>query len=43
MDDDALAILTGKPALVPGEEGLRDVRLVEAILRAAETRAPVTL
>jgi glucose-fructose oxidoreductase len=35
MDDDALAILQGKPMQVPGEEGLRDIRLVEAIYKAA--------
>lgn len=35
MDDDALAIMQGKPMLVPGEEGLRDIRIVEAIYRSA--------
>jgi len=35
MDDDALAILQNKPLKVPGEEGLRDIRIVEAIRRAA--------
>lgn len=37
MDQDSLAILGGKPMLVPGEEGLRDIRIVEAILEAAKT------
>ncbi|WP_163381653.1 Gfo/Idh/MocA family protein [Cyclobacterium sp. SYSU L10401] len=37
MDDDALAILENKPPLVPGEEGLRDIKVVEAILKSAET------
>jgi glucose-fructose oxidoreductase len=35
MDDDALALMNGKPMLVPGEEGLRDIRVVEAIYRSA--------
>ncbi len=37
MDDDAVAIKNGTPLLVPGEEGLRDIRIVEAIYKAAET------
>ena len=37
MDDDALAIMQGKAMLVPGEEGLRDIRVVEAIYKAAAT------
>jgi glucose-fructose oxidoreductase len=35
MDDDALSIMNNKPMLVPGEEGLRDIRVVEAIYRSA--------
>ena len=35
MDDDALAIMQGKSMLVPGEEGLRDIRIVEAIYKSA--------
>lgn len=35
MDDDALAIMEDKPVLVPGEEGARDIRIVEAIYRSA--------
>lgn len=35
MDDDALAIMQRKPMLVPGEEGLRDIRIVEAIYKSA--------
>lgn len=34
MDDDAKAILQGTPVLVPGEEGLKDIRVVEAIYRS---------
>lgn len=37
MDDDAQAILNNKPLLVPGEEGLRDIRVVEAIYASART------
>ncbi len=35
MDDDAQAILNGTALLVPGEEGWRDIRVVEAIHRSA--------
>jgi glucose-fructose oxidoreductase len=35
MDDDALAIMNGTPLLCPGEEGLKDTIVVEAIYRAA--------
>ena len=43
MDDDALAILQEKPVLVPGEEGLRDIRIVEAIYKAAASGRRVSL
>ncbi len=35
MDDDAFAILNGQPAIVPGEEGLRDIKIVEAAFASA--------
>jgi len=35
MDDNSLSIMQGKPMLVPGEEGLRDIRIVEAIYASA--------
>ncbi len=35
MDNDALAIVNGTPALVPGQDGLEDVRVVEAAFRSA--------
>jgi glucose-fructose oxidoreductase len=35
MDDDAQSIMQDKPMLVPGEEGLRDIRIVEAIYKSA--------
>ncbi|MBS1212558.1 MAG: gfo/Idh/MocA family oxidoreductase [Proteobacteria bacterium] len=37
MDDDAFSILEGRPLLVPGEEGLRDIRVVEAVFESART------
>ena len=43
MDDDAQSIKSGKPMLVPGEEGLRDIRVVEAIYKAAGTGQAVKL
>ena len=43
MDDDAQSIKSGKPMLVPGEEGLRDIRIVEAIYKAAGTGQAVKL
>ncbi|WP_266366798.1 Gfo/Idh/MocA family protein [Tellurirhabdus rosea] len=43
MDDDAAAIMASKPMLVPGEEGLRDIRIVEAIYKAAQSGKTVTL
>lgn len=35
MDEDALAILQGTPLRVPGEEGLRDMRVLDAIFQSA--------
>src|SRR5215203_2028296 len=43
MDDDALAIIQGAPMQVPGEEGLRDIRIVEAIYECAKTGNRVAL
>jgi glucose-fructose oxidoreductase len=37
MDNDALAILQNQPVLVPGEEGLRDIVVLEAIYKSAKT------
>jgi len=37
MDDDAQAIMQKKPMLAPGEEGLRDIRILEAIYKSAAT------
>ncbi|MBO0951503.1 Gfo/Idh/MocA family protein [Fibrella forsythiae] len=43
MDNDAKAIMTNSPVLVPGEEGLADIRVVEAIYKAAKEGKRVTL
>lgn len=43
MDDDALAILQGNPMQVPGEEGLRDIRIVEAIYKCAASGERVSV
>jgi len=43
MDDDAMAIMNGKSMLVPGEEGLRDIRIVEAVHKAAASGQRVQL
>jgi glucose-fructose oxidoreductase len=43
MDDDALSIMNKKPMLVPGEEGLKDIRVVEAVYRSVATKGVVTI
>ncbi len=43
MDEDALAIIQAKPQLVPGEEGLRDIRIVEAIYASAKSGKTIKL
>ncbi|MCY7420882.1 MAG: Gfo/Idh/MocA family oxidoreductase [Chitinophagaceae bacterium] len=43
MDDDALSIMQAKPMQVPGEEGLRDIRIVEAIYKSASSGQQVKL
>lgn len=37
MDDNALAILNDTDVIVPGEEGLKDIRVLEAIQKSAKT------
>jgi glucose-fructose oxidoreductase len=34
MDDDAMAIKANKPMMVPGEEGLKDMKIVDAIYKS---------
>lgn len=43
MDDEALAILEGRLPMVPGEEGLLDIRVVNAIQDAVRTQGAVTI
>lgn len=43
MDDDARAIIQNEDVMVPGEEGMRDIRIVEAIYRAAALGKEVKL
>ncbi len=43
MDNDALAILTGQQPMVTGNEGLADIRIVNAIFKAAKTGETVAL
>ncbi len=43
MDEDALSILNNKPVLVPGEEGLNDIRVVEAIHESAGKNSRVII
>ena len=43
MDEDADSILNNKPMIVPGEEGLRDIRVVEAVYRSASRNCIVRI
>ena len=43
MDEDALAIINNQPVLVPGEEGLKDIRVVEAIYRSVKEKKKVKI
>jgi glucose-fructose oxidoreductase len=43
MDDDATSIMQSKTMLVPGEEGLRDIKIVEAIYKSAAIGKPVAI
>lgn len=43
MDDDALAIINDTDVLVPGQEGKRDIAIVESIYKAAATGEKVAL
>lgn len=43
MDDDSLAIMNKTKPLVPGEEGLKDIRIVEAIYRSVAEKKRVQL
>ena len=43
MDEDAIAILNKTPVLVPGEEGWKDIVVVEAIYRSVKEKGRVTI
>ena len=43
MDDDCASIMNNKPMQVPGEEGQRDIKIVEAIHKSAASGARVNL
>ena len=43
MDEDAHAIMNNQDLLVPGEEGLRDIRVVEAIYKSAADNCAVKI
>ncbi len=43
MDDDAKAILNDEPVMVPGSDGLKDIRVVEAIFESARTGKKVDI
>lgn len=43
MDDDANAIINSVDVLAPGEEGLRDIRVVEAIYRSVAEKTKVNI
>ena len=43
MDDFAQCILENRPTRVPGEEGLRDMKIITAIYESARTGKPVEL
>jgi len=43
MDEDCAAILAGKDLMAPGEEGLRDIRVVEAIYKSVASGKTVVI
>lgn len=43
MDNDAMSIMKGEAMMVPGEEGKRDIQIVEAILESAATGKRVSI
>ena len=43
MDDDALALLDNKEFMIDPGEGLKDIRVIEAIIKSAQTKSPVML
>lgn len=43
MDDDALAIINQSAVMVPGEEGWKDILVVEAVYRSVKEKGRVTI
>ena len=43
MDDDAIAIKNNAPVLVPGEEGLKDIIVVEAVYKSVASKSKVKI
>jgi len=43
MDDDAVAIINGRPLMCSGEEGLKDIHIINGIFKVAETGSSVAL
>ncbi len=43
MDEDCVALMNSTQLIAPGEEGLRDIRVVEAIYQAAKTGGTVKI
>lgn len=43
MDDDALALLEGRTMKITGEEGLKDIRIIEGIIQSAAEQKSVEL
>jgi glucose-fructose oxidoreductase len=43
MDNDALSILNKSPVVVPGEDGMKDIVILEAIFKAAKTGQRIVL
>ncbi len=43
MDEDSASIMNNEPMIVPGDEGLRDIRVVEAIYKSAAGNCEIKL
>jgi len=43
MDDDAIAIKQNKAVLAPGEEGLKDIKVVQAVYRSVKEKSRVMI
>ena len=43
MDDDALALLEGRTMMIAGEEGLKDIRIIESIIKSAATNSSIEI